>query len=71
MVRIDEQSHRRLKRLCEAEGCSQAQLLQRLLEHYENQRFFAQLQEGFQQLSEDPQGWSAYQEDAEAWWTAA
>lgn len=67
MVRIDEQSHQRLKRLCQAEGCSQSHLLQRLLEHYETQLFFGQLQEGFQRLSEDRQGWADYQADVEAW----
>ena len=67
MVRIDEQRHRRLRRLCQAEGCSQAHLLQRLLQHYETQRFFGQLQQDFQELSEDPEGWTQYQADVDAW----
>lgn len=66
-VRIDPESHLRLKRLARAEKASLQAVLEKALRYYEKARFFEQLQDDFARLDADPEAAAQYRAEHAAW----
>lgn len=66
-VRIDPDSHRRLKRLAEAEQVSLQVLLEKALRHYEKTCFFKRLDSDFARLNADSVASEQYRAEESAW----
>lgn len=66
-IRIDREAHRRLKKIAEKEQSSLNNVVNELLDHYEEAEFRRAVHEGFRGLREDPAEWQAYKAMVEPW----
>lgn len=70
-TRISDSDHRRLRRLARETGRSQQDLIGQALDAYERERFFRQMDAGFEALRADPAAWAEELAEREAWDTTS
>lgn len=66
-VRIDSESHERLKRLAESQDSTLQTVLQRALKHYEDSLFFDQVNADFAHLNSNPEELASYEAEQKFW----
>jgi hypothetical protein len=66
-VRVEPKLHATLRALAAAEQRSIGQVIEEAVDHYQKERFWRALHEGFSRLRADPAAWRAYQEEAALW----
>lgn len=67
LVRVDDRTHERLRRLAEQAGDSMGAVLAKALEAYEAQAFWRDVTEAYASLRADPQEWAAEQAERALW----
>lgn len=66
-VRIGEQSHRALRKLAEERGVTMAEALDVVVQHWEKDAFFQQLNEAYAALKSDQGAWKEEIEERRLW----
>ncbi len=66
-VRIDPESHERLKRLARAENVTLQTVLERALKRYEDALFFERMNADLEELQRDPVARRSYQSEVAVW----
>jgi predicted transcriptional regulator len=56
-VRVSEHTHELLRKLAEATGEPLAKVLERAVENYRREQFFAELNAAYERLQADPVAW--------------
>lgn len=70
-VRINHQTHSRLKQLADREHKPIGQIVADAIEKYENETFWQEAREAYACLRADPEAWKSYQEETELWDTTS
>ena len=66
-VRINPESHRKLKSLSEELGASMPTVLEQAIEALRRQRFLEQASQAYGELRKDKKAWAAEQVERKAW----
>ena len=66
-VRINPESHRKLKTLAEDLGASMPAVLEQAIEALRRQRFLDQASQAYGELRRDKKAWAAEQAERKAW----
>ena len=66
-VRINPESHRKLKVLSEELGASMPHVLEQAIEALRRQRFLEQASQAYGELRKDKKAWAAEQAERKAW----
>jgi hypothetical protein len=66
-VRISEKARKTLRDLAAESGESMQAVLDRAVEEYRRQRFFDELNAGYEALRRDPEAWAEYQKELALW----
>jgi hypothetical protein len=66
-VRISETSHQLLKELAKQTGQTMMDVLDKALDAYRRQQFFAQLNAGYAELQADPEAWAGHLAERQVW----
>jgi len=67
LVRVDDHTHERLRRLAEQAGDSMGAVLARVIEAYEAQAFWQQVSRAYAAQRADPQAWAEEQAERALW----
>lgn len=67
VVRVDETTHARLRKLSNAEKRPIGQIVNDLVARYEDERFWKTFHDDFARLRADQAAWADYQREAQAW----
>ena len=68
-VRITEETHELLRKLAAATGEPLQKVLERAVENYRRQQFFAELDVAYERLRADPVAWAEELEERALWET--
>lgn len=66
-VRINSETHSKLRELAESSGESMSVVLQKAIETYRRQRFLQKANEAFARLRRDERGWKDELDERAAW----
>lgn len=66
-VRISPAAHARLKSLADKSGESMQAVVERAIAEEERRRFFAEVDEAYARLRDDPDAWQEYRAEMDAW----
>ena len=68
-VRVSEHTHDLLRKLAEATGEPLQKVLERAVENYRREQFFAEFNAAFERLRADPVAWEEYLAEQAEWET--
>jgi hypothetical protein len=66
-VKITENGHRLLAELAAQANESMVDMLDKVIEAYRREQFFAELNRGYESLRNNPVAWAEYQEEDKLW----
>jgi predicted transcriptional regulator len=66
-VRIDSETHTKLRELAKKHGTTMQRVLHQAVEAYRRQRFFEEANAALETLRNDEEGWNAYQGELREW----
>ncbi|HVL25174.1 MAG TPA: hypothetical protein VM450_13885 [Thermomicrobiales bacterium] len=70
-IRVDQQTHAKLRRLSESEHKSIGQVVTEAVERYDKERFWEEARIAYERLRADPEAWREYQEETALWDTTS